>query len=122
CPPSASTIGPARRRAASTKGGLMPLATAVSTSSSTVAGRPPDPLVAPEHLLAALAGDAVDLALGLPLGDLAARCMRRSHLHWSWALVALAFLLLAHAALDGAAPPLAAAALVAAGRGRRWHR
>jgi hypothetical protein len=64
--------------------------------------------------------------LGVPIGVLAgslgARLIRALHLHWSWALLALAPALLVARIFGGAAAlgaPLAA--LVATGRGRRWH-
>jgi hypothetical protein len=81
-----------------------------------------DPLAPVERLIQSLASAAVDIALGVPLGLLAARLMRNQHLHWSWAAVGLAFVGLARAPLAGAAAPLGAAALTAAVRGRRWHR
>lgn len=74
-----------------------------------------------EHLLQWLVGAAEHLAIGLVLGLLAARAMRRLHLHWSWAAGACLLVLLAHAALPGAALTLLAATLVAAVRGHRWH-
>ncbi len=74
-----------------------------------------------EHLLQWLVGTTAHLAVGLLLGLLAARVMRRLHLHWTWAAGACALVLLAHAALTGEAFTLGTATLVAALRGRRWH-
>ena len=82
-----------------------------------------DPLAPIEHLLQWTAATAVHVALGLLLGLLAARMMRNRHLHWSWAAVGLAFVVLARTALAGSATTvLGTAALAAAARGRRWHR
>jgi hypothetical protein len=91
-------------------------------STPTGEGPPSHALTASGHPLGSLLALPFDLALGLMLGDPAARLMRRWHLHWSWAAVALALLVLARGALEGAAAPLGALALAAAVRGRRWHR
>jgi hypothetical protein len=80
-----------------------------------------DPLAPLEHLVQWLVGTTVHVVLGVLLGLLAARAMRRWHLHWSWAAGAFALVPLAPAALAGAATTLGAAALAAAFRGRRWH-
>jgi hypothetical protein len=81
-----------------------------------------DPLAPIEHLIQWCVGATLHALLGGLLGLLAARVMRRRHLHWSWAAVALAFAVLARAALAGAFVTFAAGALTAAVRGRRWHR
>jgi type IV secretory pathway TraG/TraD family ATPase VirD4 len=68
-----------------------------------------------------LAQTALDALLGLAIGAVLARLIRRAHLHWSWALVALAVVLLARSLLGGLAATLGLAALSAAVWGRRWH-
>jgi hypothetical protein len=83
---------------------------------------PVDPLGPIEDLLHSAAMLAVDLALGLLLGFVAARMMRRRHLHWSWAAAGCVFVLLARAPLGEYAPALLAATLASAACGRRWHR
>jgi hypothetical protein len=60
--------------------------------------------------------------IGLTLGMLAARVMRARHLHWSWAASALTLLLLLKPDLGGVTLTFAIAAMLAALRGRRWHR
>jgi hypothetical protein len=62
------------------------------------------------------------LAVGLSLGALAARAMRGRHLHWTWAVAALAALVPARQDLGGATLTLAVASMFATVRGRRWHR
>jgi type IV secretory pathway TraG/TraD family ATPase VirD4 len=69
-----------------------------------------------------LGGASIDCGAGLALGVLAARLMRSRHLHWSWAASGLALLLLARPGLGGWTSMLAIAMLIAAVRGRRWHR
>jgi hypothetical protein len=80
-----------------------------------------DPLAPLEHLWQWLLGTTVHVAIGVLFGLLAARLMRRWHLHWSWAAGAFALVLLARAMLAGDAATLGTAALGAAVRGRRWH-
>ena len=67
-----------------------------------------DPLAPLEHLIQWCIGATLHVLLGGLLGLLAARIMRRRHLHWSWAAVALACVLLARASLAGAFVTLAA--------------
>jgi hypothetical protein len=81
-----------------------------------------DPLEALGQVAHLLADVAVKVSIGLALGALAARLIRARDLHWSWALVAMAVILLARPVLAGATPPLLTAALCAVARGRRWHR
>jgi hypothetical protein len=81
-----------------------------------------DPLAPIDHLIQWCAGTALHVVLGGLLGLVAARVMRQRHLHWSWAIVGLAFVLLARAPLAGSVATLATGALTAAVRGRRWHR
>jgi Type IV secretion-system coupling protein DNA-binding domain len=92
----------------------------VSPSNETL-NQAPDPLAPLEHLFQWLVGATVHVAVGVLLGLLAARVMRHRHLHWSWAAVAFASVLLARAVLAGSAVTLGVAALGATVRGRRWH-
>ncbi len=62
------------------------------------------------------------LLLGVAIGSLAVRYMRRRHLRWTWAPAALALVMLVHASLGRATPTLAFASLMATIRARRWHR
>jgi DNA helicase HerA-like ATPase len=89
-----------------------------------LAAEPPaiDPLGPIAHLLQSAATAALEIALGLLLGSLAERLMRRRHLHWGWAAAGFALVLVARTPLAGAAPMLAAGTLAAAVRGRRRHR
>ncbi len=91
------------------------------SSSNETLNQETDPLAPLEHLVQWLVGATVHVALGVLLGLLAARVMRRWHLHWSWAAGAFALVLLARAAFAGSAATLGVAALGAAVRGRRWH-
>ncbi len=83
---------------------------------------PVDPTTPIAELARSLSSATVHCLLGLLLGVAAARLMRRRNLHWSLALLALAIGLLVRAALGRASLTLAVAAIVAALRGRRWHR
>jgi hypothetical protein len=56
------------------------------------------------------------------IGMIAARLMRRRHLHWSWAAPGLALLGLVKPALGSSTIAPSAAALSAIVCGRRWHR
>ena len=86
----------------------------------------PAPRVVPEALVQEvvswLFATSVSFALGLALGELSARLMRRGQLHWSWAALIGATLMLLRSSLGGIVPPLGLAAGWAAVRGRRWHR
>jgi Type IV secretion-system coupling protein DNA-binding domain len=81
-----------------------------------------DPEAVLEQLGHWLSGAVAHCTLGVALGILAARFMRRRHLHWSWATGAPALLLLVKPGLKGMAFTLTLAALFASVRGRRWHR
>jgi type IV secretory pathway TraG/TraD family ATPase VirD4 len=63
-----------------------------------------------------------DWMLGLIIGLLLARLLRRQHLHWSWAAVPLLPVLIAHASLGRWTYIVAVAGLAATARGRRSHR
>ncbi len=80
------------------------------------------PLAPAVRLAHAAIGACEHVALGWVLGVLLARLMRRSPLHWSWALVALACVLVLRALFAGAITTVPAVALlIAAGRGARHH-
>lgn len=82
-----------------------------------------DPLAALEHLLMLVGDPILGIAIGLLAGTLAARVMRRAHLHWSWAAVAFASLLAGHSLLDASSMLTASVASIrAALRGRAWQR
>jgi hypothetical protein len=80
---------------------------------------PPAPA---EHLAHWLVQTTMHTVLGLTIGMIAARVLRRRHLHWSWAGVGLAWAALAHALLAGLSTTVGIATLSAALVGRRWHR
>jgi type IV secretory pathway TraG/TraD family ATPase VirD4 len=82
---------------------------------------PVNPLAPLAELAGSLISTTLHLAIGVIVGLIAARVMRRRHLHWTWAASALAFLLLARSTFGGLATTLDTAALCAALRGRHWH-
>ena len=90
-------------------------------SNETTLSQEADPLAPLAHLFQWLVGTTVHIVLGALLGVLAARLMRRWHLHWSWAAGAFALVVLTRTALAGDGGTLGVAALAAAIRGRRWH-
>lgn len=75
-----------------------------------------------EHLVHWLTGAAAACVVGLILGSLATRIMRRRGLHWSWAAGCLAPVVLFGRGLGVSTLTLSLAALSAARRGRRWQR
>ncbi|HEV2974131.1 MAG TPA: TraM recognition domain-containing protein [Solirubrobacteraceae bacterium] len=85
------------------------------------AARPAALPALPAELAHWLTGAAVAGVVGLSLGALAERALRRRGLHWSWSAIALAVTLLLHSLLGTTAPTLAIATLVATLRGRRRH-
>ena len=91
-------------------------------SSNEVTEQQVDPLTPLQELLHGATGSLLHLTIGLVLGVIAARVMRREHLHWSWAGISLALVLLEWHLLGALALPLASGALLATLRGRRWHR
>jgi type IV secretory pathway TraG/TraD family ATPase VirD4 len=93
----------------------------MSPPNATTLDREPDPLAPLEHVYQWVVGTTMHVVIGVLLGLLAARLMRRWHLHWSWAAGAFALVVLARSALAGDATSLGVAALGAAVRGRRWH-
>ncbi|MGA2163577.1 MAG: type IV secretion system DNA-binding domain-containing protein [Solirubrobacteraceae bacterium] len=93
----------------------------MSPPNENVPYQEPDPLAPPAHLAQWLVATTEHVAVGVLLGLLAARLMRRWHLHWSWAAGASALVLLGRTLPAGEAMTLGVAALGAAIRGRRWH-
>jgi type IV secretory pathway TraG/TraD family ATPase VirD4 len=81
----------------------------------------PDPLAPLAELLRWLVSTTLHLGVGIAIGLLAVGLMRRRHLRWTWALVALPPALLARPVLAGWSTTLASAALWAAVRGRGAH-
>jgi Type IV secretion-system coupling protein DNA-binding domain len=81
-----------------------------------------DPLAPVEQLVEWFMGTTVHVVLGVVVGLIAARAMRRGHLHWSWAAGACALVFLGRTLFAGTALTLCTATLLAAVRGRRWHR
>jgi hypothetical protein len=91
-------------------------------SSNPFPERGVDPLSPIEQFARLLLGGALHCLLGLIIGAIAARQMRSRHLHWSWAVTALALVVLARASLGAWTATATVAALFATLRGRRWHR
>src|SRR5262249_31109676 len=81
-----------------------------------------DPLLPLRELAHWMVGTTVHIALGLVLGMVAARLMRRRNLHWSWAGAALALIVAARRSLSSLCSPAAVGALGALLWSRRWHR
>jgi conjugal transfer pilus assembly protein TraD len=65
---------------------------------------------------------AIHCVIGVALGMLLARFMRSRHLHWSWSAGAFTLLIVCEPDLPGDTAILAVSLLLAAVRGRRWHR
>jgi conjugal transfer pilus assembly protein TraD len=82
----------------------------------------PDPWALIREVLQWLPSTMLHLVLGVIVGTLAARSMRRRHLHWTWAAAALVLVVLLRSRLGDSALTLALASLLAMMRGRRWHR
>jgi hypothetical protein len=82
----------------------------------------PDPWAVIQEALQWLPSTMLHLILGLVLGSLAARHMRRRHLHWTWAAVVLLLALLMRGRLGISGFTVVPAALLATVRSRRWHR
>jgi hypothetical protein len=91
------------------------------SSSEPFAEQQVDPLAPLGELAHWLLSTALHVALGLALGMIAARLLRRGHLHWSWAGAALALALLLRP-LASAGCALGVAAISATAWSRRWHR
>jgi hypothetical protein len=80
-----------------------------------------NPLQPLSELVGWLCSTTVHIAIGIALGLLTVRVMRRRHLRWTWAACALPVALLAHSILAGWASTLGTAAICASARGRHWH-
>lgn len=81
-----------------------------------------DPLAPLSELAHLLIGQAIALVCGLALGAVAARALRARGMHWSWAGVAVAAVVLLRPAEAGRTTLLLAASVSALVRSRRWHR
>jgi type IV secretory pathway TraG/TraD family ATPase VirD4 len=75
-----------------------------------------------ESLARWLQSTSVHCALGLLIGGLATRFLRRRQLHWSWGAAPLAAALLIRPSLGSFSSTLAVAGISATAWGRRWHR
>ncbi len=93
----------------------------MSPPNETSLNREPDPSAPLGHVAQWVVGTTWHVVIGVLLGLLVARLMRRWHLHWSWAAGAFAVVVLARTALAGDGATLGVAVLGAAVRGRRWH-
>ena len=82
---------------------------------------PVNPLQPLSELAGWLCSTTVHIAIGVALGLLAVRALRRRHLRWTWAATALPVALFAHSILAGWASTLGTAAVCASARGRHWH-
>jgi conjugal transfer pilus assembly protein TraD len=81
-----------------------------------------NPLVPLGELVGWLTSTTLHIVIGVFLGTLGARLMRRGHLRWTWAALAFTPVVLAHPIFAGWAITLDIAALLATVRGRNWHR
>lgn len=89
--------------------------------SESFGKRDVNPMAPLEQLAHWLLMTTVHLALGLALGMVTARLLRRNHLHWSWAAAGLALAVLVRPIIS-AGPVLVLATLSATLWSRRWHR
>jgi hypothetical protein len=80
-----------------------------------------DPLAPLAELMHWLLNGAIHLFLGLVLGLVTARIMRRRRLHWAWSACALPVLLILHLVFSATATLLLVGALLAMWLSRRWH-
>ena len=82
-----------------------------------------DPLTPIAQMFDRLAHLTLTVALGLAVGIVLARLMRRAHLHWSWGAAGMACVALASGSvLASLSTTLGVAMLSATFWGRRWHR
>jgi type IV secretory pathway TraG/TraD family ATPase VirD4 len=91
-------------------------------SSEYTTEPPVNPIAPLAELLGWLTSTTLHIIIGVLVGLVAARVMRRRHLRWTWAASAFALLLLARSTFEGSATTLDTAALCATVSGRRWHR
>lgn len=82
---------------------------------------PVNPLEPLTELLGWLTSATLHAAIGVILGLIATRTMRRRHLRWTWAASAFAIALFVHSLFGTWASTLGTAALCATVRGRHWH-
>jgi TraM recognition site of TraD and TraG/Type IV secretion-system coupling protein DNA-binding domain len=92
------------------------------TRSDSLAEPEAGPLAPLGEALHWLLAMGAHVALGLAIGLMAARLMRRAGLHWSWAIAGLLAGWLLHAVARVSATVADLGALTAAVLGRRWHR
>jgi hypothetical protein len=90
----------------------------LSSLSSEAAPSPQSP---PAELADWLLGSTVHCIIAIAIGSIAARSLRRRSLHWSWAGLALALLVLLRSSLPGISTTLLVGALWATVVGRRRH-
>ena len=81
-----------------------------------------DPLTPLNELLHVITHAVVTLSIGLALGIVCARTLRRLGLHWSWAAFVFALAVAVRPGSTETRAVIGAAALAAALCGRRWHR
>jgi hypothetical protein len=82
----------------------------------------PDPLTPLVRMADRLAHFTVTVLIGLTVGIILARVLRRRHLHWSWSAAGLALVVVAtRSALAILTSVLGVATLSATVFGRRWH-
>jgi hypothetical protein len=90
--------------------------------SSPYTTEPPvNPLAPLAELAGRLTSTTLHVMVGVAIGITAAHVMRCRHLRWTWAASALGPIVLDPAMFAGWSTTLAASALCAAMRGRRWH-
>ncbi len=92
-----------------------------TTSSEFTLEHSINPLQPLTELVGWLGSTALHLTLGVLVGLAVTHVMRRRHLRWTWAALALPVLLLAHRALGVPPAALDIAAILATLRGRHWH-
>jgi len=94
----------------------------MQSSEYTAAHPLVNPLAPLGELVGWLTSTTLHIVIGVIIGLIAARVMRRRHLRWTWAASALVVVVLAGSELAGWATTLDVAALCATVRGRRRHR
>jgi hypothetical protein len=94
----------------------------LSSAGTPFAESVADPAAGPAALLGSVAAVGLQCALGALAGLAIARLTRLANLHWSWAALALALLVLASRTPLGFSPAVLAAALAAAVSSSRSHR
>jgi hypothetical protein len=92
-------------------------------SSASLPEQGPGPLTPIVRLADRLAHMTLAVVIGLTIGIVLARLLRRGHLHWSWSAAGAAFVVLAtRSVLAGLTSVLGVATVSATIWGRRWHR